>query len=260
VLTTLPLTKVKTALLAAGQRVGGVAAQVFALTKRGLATVSLTKWKTAALVLLIAGLVPAGVLVTHRILDPIQAPATSAPATSAPAALVIGIHDYSQWQLYAPPEAGFKVYFPKEQEAGFKLSELHVKEPFQRDGDTIHQVEVGPLRRGAGWSGCDCEWLIRDKPFATKEEERAYLKGYQQERLKNAAVKFKTVEEKEFTMNDYQGREFIIEAVQDRYAEHCRVYVAGNLVVRLHVNGGYYADQLSPGVALKFLDSLSFDP
>jgi RNA polymerase sigma factor (sigma-70 family) len=69
-------------LLAAGEGVGAVTAQVSALAKGVGTTIPLPKWKTAALVLFIGGFVLAGGLVTNHILAPPQN--TPGPNTPGP--------------------------------------------------------------------------------------------------------------------------------------------------------------------------------
>jgi RNA polymerase sigma factor (sigma-70 family) len=73
-------------LLAAGEGAGAVPAQDLALTKGVRTTMSLLRWKMAALVLLLAGLVLAGGLVTHHLKPP---PPSNPPQEASSPALTI---------------------------------------------------------------------------------------------------------------------------------------------------------------------------
>jgi RNA polymerase sigma factor (sigma-70 family) len=103
-------------LLAAGEGAGAVSAQVSALTKGVLTTTSLPKLKTAAIVLLIASLVLAGGLVTHRSVVgswlpfPSPPPVTADPGSEADARAIAAYLPWARAVLNsgAPPGPGFE--------------------------------------------------------------------------------------------------------------------------------------------------------
>jgi hypothetical protein len=150
-------------------------------------------------------------------------------------------HDYSQWKLYAPKEATFKVRFPSDP----------TLRTTPHGSETIHVA--GVQRQGVDGLGYVCQWLLKEKPSASREAEAAYLKGQQEGALKSSNGKL--VEEKEITLGGVPGREFII-AVADRNVLHCRVYLAGTQVINLQV-WGRDKEAVSSGEAIKFLDSLA---
>ncbi len=111
---------------------------------------------------------------------------------------------------------------------------------------------AGVQRQNPESLGYICQWTIKEKPYANRDAEAAYLKGSQLGAL--TASKGKLVEEKAIDLEKVQGRDLIIE-LPDRSLLRVRSFVAGKRVINLQVSGKD-KDAVSSGDALKFLDSL----
>jgi hypothetical protein len=166
--------------------------------------------------------------------------------TTVPPPLVVGVHDYGEWKSYAPNEAPFRVYFP---------SDPTVNKPFEVTSpitQIIHPVSV--QRQTKDGLGYMCSWISLDKPYS-KAQERGYLEGQQRGSVRQS--KGTIIEEGEFTLRGFLGREFIFDVPEAEVVSHDRVCIAGSLVVRLTVMGKDKQAVCSAD-ALMFLDSLEF--
>jgi len=150
-------------------------------------------------------------------------------------------HDYSQWKLYAPKEATFKVRFPSDP----------TLKTTPHGSETIHVA--GVQRQGVDGLGYVCQSLLMEKPYNSREAEATYLKGQQNGALKSSNGKL--VAEKEITLGGVPGREFIIQ-VADKNVLHSRVYLASSQVINLQV-WGRDTEAVSSKEAIMFLDSLT---
>lgn len=151
-----------------------------------------------------------------------------------------GAQDEPKGKLIAPKDAGFELRFPSEP----KLQKL--------DGgdNTIHVA--GVTRKTVEGLAFTCHWIIRDKGFENKTAEAAYLQGQVQGSVQGS--KGKLVEDKEIALNDFPGRQFIIEVdKQNMLLSH--LYLAGRRVIRVTVMGKD-REAVTSAEALRFFNSL----
>jgi len=149
-------------------------------------------------------------------------------------------HDYTDWKRYAPAEAAFEVRFP---------SEPIVHAPSNATGN-LHVAAV--QRKVVDELAFICQWTIKDRPYANRAAESAYLMG-QQIGAVNAS-KGRLVEAKDINLSDALGRECII-AIDDQNVSRSRTFLAGKRMISLQVMGKDVGAVRSAD-ATKFFDSL----
>ena len=126
------------------------------------------------------------------------------------------IQDDKAWKAYAPKEAAFEVRFPEE--------------PTVRAGAAGFQV-ANVRSNGIAYT---CQWLIREKPYDSKEAEYVYLLGNQVGAV--TASRGKLVDAKQISKDNFQGRQFTI-ALNDKDLLRTQVYVAGKRIIVIQVRG-----------------------
>jgi hypothetical protein len=143
------------------------------------------------------------------------------------------------WEKYNPSEGGFQISFPKKpvvKKASVMTGNFHV---------------AGVQRMAINEFGFNCQWKIKDQPYADKDAEIPYLKGQQTGMV--LAAKGKLVEEKEINLDGIRGRDFVVR-LDAANTFRCRSFISGKLICTLAVYGKD-ADAVHTGDAKKFLES-----
>ncbi len=138
------------------------------------------------------------------------------------ASSVLGVEDKETWKTHAPAGAGFSVLFPSAPTTG--------KVPKQEPS-----IYTANIKRTTPESlSYQVSWSVRDKPFKSPSAARLFVRAAEQGAVK--AVKGKLIRSKRITLDEMEGREYVLEVSKDNVVRD-RTFAGSKFVYSLTVWG-----------------------